>query len=69
LLGAEQRHTDEQQQGEGSHGVHCARVSVREEGSNDLFVEEEERGGVKYKKHATSAWNIYMVGMDLRCII
>jgi hypothetical protein len=42
---------------------------VREEGSNDLFVEEEERGGVKYKKHATSAWNTYMVGMDLRCII
>ena len=60
LLDAERRHADERQRGEGRRGVHSARVSAREEGSNDLFVEEEERGGVKYKKHATLACHVSM---------
>jgi len=40
VCGAQQRHIDEQQHGEGSRGVHQAGVGMR----------EDERGGVKCKK-------------------
>jgi len=50
VCGAQQRHIDEQQHGEGSRGVHQAGVGMR----------EDERGGVKCKKHATVACNINM---------
>jgi len=63
-----------QQRGEESHGVHRARLAWGKRKAVIHSWEKTNREGLNINKtcrvgNATSAWNVYVADMDLRCII